>query len=80
MQQQGQTTGPMAVVEERAESRSSADFRRLALHEERLAEAADLPAVREKHRIAARSWIAMARSFEKRERLRGDDAERALAS
>lgn len=79
MRQQEQNGIYLPEIEERADSRSSADLRRLALQEERLAEAADLPLVREKHRAAARSWMVMARALERSERLRAG-AEPALAS
>ena len=68
MQQQEQVAFHQAEIQERADSRSSADLRRLALQEEQLAETADLPLVREKHRLAARSWIVMARDLERTER------------
>lgn len=55
--------------DERVDVRSAEDLRRLARHEEELAEAADLPRVREKHRAAALSWTLMARGLERAERL-----------
>lgn len=61
----------LGAIEERADFRSAEDFRRLARYEEECAEAADLPLVRDKHRMAARSWIAIARSVERAERLCG---------
>jgi len=64
---------------EKADLRSAADLRWLALQEERLAEAANLPRVQEKHRTAARSWALLARSVERAERLAGAP-EIALAS
>jgi hypothetical protein len=79
MQKQERYRLHISATEGRADPRSSADFRSLALQEELLAEAADLPRVREKHRMAARSWIALARALERSERL-GGGAGIALAS
>jgi hypothetical protein len=48
----------------------SADLRRYAEKELRLAEKSDLPMVREKHLLASRRWAAMAADRERSERRR----------
>lgn len=79
MAKRDDNTSERDEIGERADLRSAADLRRLALQEERLAEAADLPRVRDKHRLAARSWASMARALERAERLSAL-SEVALAS